>query len=74
MASVEHMRQGAQQQNVPQSAGAQPGNQSENDPIYRFKLLLPRLKESLVVSFDMSILLSSEWALIWLSTLHVYCY
>lgn len=51
MASVEHLRQQGAQQNVPQSAGAQPGNQSENDPIYRFKLLLPRLKESLVVSF-----------------------
>ncbi|XP_022334831.1 mediator of RNA polymerase II transcription subunit 29-like [Crassostrea virginica] len=48
MASVEHLRQQGAQQNVPQSAGAQPGNQSENDPIYRFKLLLPRLKESLV--------------------------
>lgn len=46
--SVEHMRQGGAQPNVQQSAGAQPVNQAENDPIYRFKLLLPRLKESLV--------------------------
>lgn len=50
--SVEHLRQaGGAQANVQhqQSAGAQPVNQAECDPIYRFKLLLPRLKESLVV-------------------------
>ncbi|XP_061174689.1 mediator of RNA polymerase II transcription subunit 29-like [Saccostrea echinata] len=50
--SVEHLRQtGGNQANVqhPQNAAAQqPANQAECDPIYRFKLLLPRLKESLV--------------------------
>lgn len=53
--SVEHMRQGGAQPNVQQSAGAQPVNQAENDPIYRFKLLLPRLKESLVVSITLNV-------------------
>lgn len=53
--SVEHMRQGGAQPNVQQSAGAQPVNQAENDPIYRFKLLLPRLKESLVVSIALNV-------------------
>lgn len=53
--SVEHIRQGGAQPNVQQSAGAQPVNQAENDPIYRFKLLLPRLKESLVVSITLNV-------------------
>lgn len=56
--SVEHLRQaGGAQANVQhqQSAGAQPVNQAECDPIYRFKLLLPRLKESLVVCMAMLI-------------------
>lgn len=53
--SVEHMRQGGAQPNVQQSAGAQPVNQAENDPIYRFKLLLPRLKESLIVSITLNV-------------------
>lgn len=54
--SVEHLRQaGGAQANVQhqQSVGAQPVNQAECDPIYRFKLLLPRLKESLVVCMAM---------------------
>lgn len=73
--SVEHMRQGGAQPNVQQSAGAQPVNQAENDPIYRFKLLLPRLKESLVVSIALNVTFTRPDTESWIIPLNFYtCY